>query len=81
MSWVCWSACANLGRRRLRHLFLGLRLKDHRLPEAPDCRAGVLSTSLRNWELFMVGVVGWLRVVAHEQFLGDVEIRLYMPVV
>jgi hypothetical protein len=29
------------------------------LPEAPGCRAGVSSTSLRNWELFMVGVVGW----------------------
>jgi len=29
------------------------------LPEVPGCRAGVSSTSLRNWELFMVGVVGW----------------------
>jgi hypothetical protein len=29
------------------------------VPEAPDCREGVSSTSLRNWELFMVTVVGW----------------------
>jgi hypothetical protein len=27
------------------------------LPEAPDCLAGVPSTSLRNWELFMAAVV------------------------
>ncbi len=36
------------------------------LPEAPACRAGVSSTSLRNWELFMVRGGGWWRFVSHK---------------
>jgi hypothetical protein len=39
-------------------------------PEAPGCGAGVSRTSLRNWELFMAGVVGWWRFGTHGQFLG-----------